>query len=200
VPVWTCRLVQSLLSVELLCCSTSGSWDSNSENSTLLFVLTMSSKEKVAKVSAGSSASVVLRHNAMLTDQIVAAKEAFGHCKLKPTTEALNSINAQLADGIVLPEYHAYITGAPTKSTIVLPTPSSNVVAGDEPMERTVNIIQDGEAMSQLVVAGIPCLNFTESHRTIWDYNKKATEAVVKLISTPAKMIGHGVEETTIVN
>jgi hypothetical protein len=63
-----------------------------------------------------------------------------------------------------------------------------------------LNIIQSAEAMSLLVADGTPCLTFSEDHRTIWDYDKKATKAVVKLISTSATMIGHGVEQTTIIN
>jgi hypothetical protein len=166
----------------------------------------MSSKGKVAKVSAGSSASVILRHSAMLTEQIAAAKEAFGHRKLQPTAEVLSSINAGLDKGIVLPEYHAYIVGAPTTSTMNPLIPSQDVVVGGEPTPtvRTVNIIQDAEAMSQLVDNndnnGTPCLTFNEDHKIIWDYNKEVTKAVVKLISTPATMIGHGVEQTTIIN
>jgi hypothetical protein len=168
----------------------------------LLFILTMSSEGKVAKVSAGSSASVILRHKAMLTDQIAAAKEAFGHCKLQPTAEVFVSINAGLDEGIVLPEYHAYIVGAPTTNTNLVTSlvPSRHVVAGGEPIERTVNIIQDAEAMSLLVADGTPCLTFKEVHRNIWDYDKEATKAVVELICTPATMIGHGVEKTNIVN
>jgi hypothetical protein len=78
--------------------------------------------------------------------------------------------------------------------------PSPHVVVGGEPIERTVNIIQDAKAMSLLVAEGTPCLKFTESNNSVWNYDKKAAEAVVKLISTPATMIGHGVAQTTIVN
>eukprot|EP00978_Attheya_sp_CCMP212_P012451 scaffold31084_cov20-Attheya_sp.AAC.1 len=58
------------------------------------------------------------------------------------------------------------------------PIPSSDVEAGGEPMERVVNVIQDGEAMSQLVVDGTPCLKFMEDHTMVWHYSKKASEAV----------------------
>jgi hypothetical protein len=46
--------------------------------------------------------------NDLLADQVAAAKEAFEHCKLKPTDEVFASINDRLDEGIVLPEYHAY--------------------------------------------------------------------------------------------
>eukprot|EP00550_Attheya_septentrionalis_P006582 CAMPEP_0198289198 /NCGR_PEP_ID=MMETSP1449-20131203/7477_1 /TAXON_ID=420275 /ORGANISM="Attheya septentrionalis, Strain CCMP2084" /LENGTH=677 /DNA_ID=CAMNT_0043987495 /DNA_START=20 /DNA_END=2053 /DNA_ORIENTATION=- len=154
----------------------------------------------MGKVSAESTASAAVRQNQPLENQKTAAQEAFKSCKLEPTNAVFNSINAQLAVGCVLPEYHAYITGAPTNSTMDPPIPSSDVEAGGEPMERVVNVIQDAEAMSELVVDGTPCLKFMEDHSMMWDYSKKASEAVVKLISTPSMMIGHGVEHTTIGN
>jgi hypothetical protein len=96
-----------------------------------------------------------MRQNFLLVDQIAAAKDAFGHYKLKPTDEVFASINARLDEAIVLPEYHAYIVGAPTTSSATDAAtplvPSSDVVVGGEPIERTVNIIQDGEDMSLLV-------------------------------------------------
>eukprot|EP00978_Attheya_sp_CCMP212_P031035 scaffold115965_cov41-Attheya_sp.AAC.1 len=52
--------------------------------------------------------------------------------------------------------------------------------------------------MSKLVVDGTPCLKITEDHNMVWHYSKKVSEAVVKLISTPSNMIGHGVEHTYI--
>eukprot|EP00978_Attheya_sp_CCMP212_P011487 scaffold28361_cov51-Attheya_sp.AAC.1 len=130
------------------------------------------SSNKAGKVSAGSTVSAAVRQSqALLQNQKTAAQEAFKSRKLEPTEAALNLINAHLAEGIVLPEYHAYITGAPTYSTMDPPIPSSNVEAGGEPMERVVNVIQDGEAMSKLVVDGTPCLKFTEDHNMVWHYN-----------------------------
>jgi hypothetical protein len=55
--------------------------------------------------------------------------------------------------------------------------------------------------MSLLVVDKTPCSKFTQDDTvSVWHSNRKATEAVVKLISTPVEMIGHGVEHAKIVN
>jgi hypothetical protein len=60
-----------------------------------------------------------VRQKEALKDQIAAAKKAFESCELEPTAAASKSIIEQLDEGVVLPEYRAYIAGAPTTSTIV---------------------------------------------------------------------------------
>eukprot|EP00978_Attheya_sp_CCMP212_P045664 scaffold355489_cov47-Attheya_sp.AAC.1 len=81
------------------------------------------SSNKAGKVSAGSTASAAVRQSQALQNQKTTAQEVFKSRKLDPTKAAFNSISAHLADGIVLPEYHAYITGAPTYSTMDPPIP-----------------------------------------------------------------------------
>mmetsp|Transcript_15039 Transcript_15039/g.24909 ORF Transcript_15039/g.24909 Transcript_15039/m.24909 type:complete len:94 (-) Transcript_15039:426-707(-) len=48
----------------------------------------MSSSNKAGKVSAGSTASAVVRQKEMLKDQIAAAKKVFESCELEPRTAA----------------------------------------------------------------------------------------------------------------